>query len=387
MRYTNIKATVLIYTIVLVNISLLMAVVMLNNSSILSSNREVEALDTKITTNLRYKADLNLKYHKTLNSNGSWFTDTISCPDSITLSWSTQITSGTNTTLSYTWSLGSEVFYCVWSHSGNDFRLYFNSAFDDIEVVEYLWEFLLLNQSTTSNTFSDPDGTNIFLDNINYITTPDNIDDNFNSDNYRSSSTWSVIYPNLYWDDDSLARTIIYGYVSPNAGFWNVFWTNTKTNEYISNNTNNDSSIHTKASTASWFIYLDSDKSFDIRVVEFNRNNYNDFNELRVESSFSFSSASWALWYIQPDGSLSWSTWSAYEFDFENKDYAIFLNNTWSGTLFYQVSAVDSLWLTKLYINPIRDDEDGIIRILGNDIFINDEGRYIWKQSEIITSK
>jgi len=55
--------------------------------------------------------------------------------------------------------------------------------------------------------------------------------------------------------------------------------------------------------------------------------------------------------------------------------------------LFYQISAIDSTSWSGVYINPIKDDEPNVIKVLGNDIIINNEGRYASKQSEIITGK
>gem|GEM_PF-6646793 len=55
--------------------------------------------------------------------------------------------------------------------------------------------------------------------------------------------------------------------------------------------------------------------------------------------------------------------------------------------LFYQISSTDLLSGSGIYINPMKDDEPDIIRILGNDILINDQGRYLSKQSEIISGK
>jgi len=384
--FSNLRATVLIYTIVLVNISLLMAIVMLNNSSILSNNREVEALETKLTSALKYKTSLNVKYHRSLNSNGSGFIDVVSCPSAghFTMSGTLQRDDAIVTNLTFSWWLEA---HCSGDYLVvDDIQFYFNDAKDDIAFAEYQWQILALGWGTTSTTFSDGDNTLITLDN-NLFQSADGYDDDANSDDYRSGSTGSVVYPDLYWDDDSLARTYIYGYASPDADWVNIFWSNSQTNQYIETNTNNDNSIYTKASTASWHIYLDLDRPFDLRVVEFDRTSYEAFNQLKPVSTTEYSSGSGALWYIQADLTLSGSTASAYEFDFPNQDYAIFVNNTWTGVLFYQISSTDLLSGSGIYINPMKDDEPDIIRILGNDILINDQGRYLSKQSEIISGK
>jgi hypothetical protein len=52
------------------------------------------------------------------------------------------------------------------------------------------------------------------------------------------------MYPNSYQDDDTDARKTIYGYIVPNTGFQNIFWNNTKIQQYIAKNTNNMDSIN-----------------------------------------------------------------------------------------------------------------------------------------------
>lgn len=376
MRLKSKTATVLIYTIVLVNLSLLMAIVILNNGSLLSSSKQTENFATKLINNITDSVNVNIKLHKTLNNNGSWFIDDIACPNNVTMSGVTSIV----TDLVFTWW----VVYCTGDYlSSNDFKIYFNADLDNLDVAEYNNEFRSITGLTTS-AFSD--GAILNLNTTTSYLRSDDIDDNFNSDNYRVNSTWAVDYPDGYGDDDTNVRKTIYGYVSPDAGFTKIFWSNEKTNRYISDNTNNDDIINARASTSSWFLVLDADKSFDIKILELDRAAYSNLNEIRAINTIDNSVATWLIGHIQTDGSLDSANASGYEFDFPNKDYAVFLNNTGTWVLFYTLSG-EALSGSGLYINPIIDDHPSMIRVLGNDIILNPQWLYIWKQSEIVVAK
>lgn len=366
-------ATVLVYTIVLINISVFLAVIVLNNASILSNNRQVENFSTKMNNNIAYKAGINLKFHKKLNSNGSSFIDAVSCPENITMSGVTL-----DTSLFY-----SDTFvYCQGSYlSSNDFNIYFNTGASDIYAVEYNGELRDVHSwSLIAAAFSD--GAIVNIGSTDYLS-PDEIDDNYNSDNYHISSTGTIYYPQWYMDDDVVARKTMYGYVSPDDGYVNVFWNNTQTNAYIDANQNNHDNVHLLPGSSSWYLLFDIDKSFDIKILEFDRQRYESVNELHVLSSIDYSSGSWSLGYIQDDGSLALPGW--YEFDFSQRDYGIFINNTWTGVLLYQITG-ESLSGSGMYINPIQDHETSTIGLLWNDILMYD-GKYLSKQKEITISK
>lgn len=369
----TLSATVLIYTIILINISVFLAVIVLNNASILSGNRQVENFSTKMNNNIAYKAWLNLKFHKSLNTNGSGFVDIIWCPTNITMSGVTMDTSLFHT---------DTFWYCQGTYlSSNDVNIYFNTGATDIYAVEYDRELRELNSwSLITSAFSD--GAVLNIGSTDYLS-PDGIDDNYNSDNYNISSTGTVYYPQWYIDDDVLARKNIYGYVSPDDGYVNIFWSNAQTNDYITENENNQDGIHVLPGSSSWYISLDIDRSFDLKILEFDRQRYQDVNELHVIASLDYSSGSWSIGYIQNDGTLSSSPW--YEFDFPETDYAIFLNNTATGVLLYQITW-ESLTGTGMYINPIQDSDPSMIHLLGNDIRIYD-WKYLSKQKQVSISK
>jgi hypothetical protein len=81
------SATVLVYTLVLVNLALIMGVVIMNNNSVLDNNEKAYFFNKEISHNITEKAQLSIKHAKNLNSNGSGFIDEIQCPN-LTLSGS-----------------------------------------------------------------------------------------------------------------------------------------------------------------------------------------------------------------------------------------------------------------------------------------------------------
>ena len=109
----------------------------------------------------------------------------------------------------------------------------------------------------------------------------DNIDDDFNSDDYMITSTGAIQYPSGFLDDDAGARKNIYGYVNPDAGFTNIFWNNLETSAYINNNPNNSGTLNINIGTAnSAYMKLDANQSFKLRIYQFDRLEYAETKQL-----------------------------------------------------------------------------------------------------------
>ncbi|USN59256.1 MAG: hypothetical protein H6767_04190 [Candidatus Peribacteria bacterium] len=83
---THVRASVLIYTLVLVNLALIMALVVLDNAFLLSTNTEIQNVNRTLSAHILAKGKNSIKYTEYLNSNGSGFVDAISCPQSVTMS-------------------------------------------------------------------------------------------------------------------------------------------------------------------------------------------------------------------------------------------------------------------------------------------------------------
>lgn len=252
--------------------------------------------------------------------------------------------------------------------------------------VEELWEW--------DSTFNDLDLTKINFDFI-WIWWGDNIDDDYNSDNYRVTSIWDTYYPNWYQDDDVIPRKVIFWNINPGQIYDNIYWTNQKTNEFIDKNTNNNDILNIKAwDVTNAYMYLDlyneNSNLYDLKILEFDRNIYNSEFSLYPIKSLNWKDLTSDVWYIQyNDWKLSLSkekTWNEFVFDFKNKDYWIFISNKSSNNLVYRLSAETNTW-TWIYISPIDDSMLWEIQVLSNYIKIWWEKNFIWESFIVTESK
>lgn len=239
----------------------------------------------------------------------------------------------------------------------------------------------------------------------------DNFDDDMNSDNYRSTSSWSIWYPSDYYDDDIVPRLNIYGSVEPDTDyFYNVFWNNYKTNDFIDNNLyNSDTNLYlVKASEVEeWYMFFDlfsktdDNLNYDIKIIEYDRNKYKDEYTLEAKTSYETYWLTDNFWYLQFD-SWSWTlslssfkTGNEFVFDFKNKDYAVFLKNNKDSILAYKLSweekrwdgDLDQLWRL-IYINPIDESDWNQIKAMANHILIWWwEKNFIWDNFIVVSDK
>jgi hypothetical protein len=132
------------------------------------------------------------------------------------------------------------------------------------------------------------------------------IDANFNSDDYRNSSTGTIQYPNGSKDDDDLARIISYGYVRKDKIWRNIFWNTPGMAQRIRKNTNNTGALAALPdATATGMLYLDLDSSYQLKIVEFDANTYANTKELRIKNTVRTSSATGAIGHLQADLSVA----------------------------------------------------------------------------------
>jgi len=116
------KANILIYTIVLVNLALIMAIVVLNNTILLENTSKMSSIEKILSQSIMQKASFAIKYTQYLNSNGAGFVDIISCPDSVTMSGSTLKSTGLISTIKY----NATGIYCTGVYNANEFKIFFN---------------------------------------------------------------------------------------------------------------------------------------------------------------------------------------------------------------------------------------------------------------------
>lgn len=380
----NNKWNTIVYAIILVNIALVIMYIVVNKSNYFSENINMQNYNIKLNENLKNKATNTFKYNIYLNTNWSGFTDTISCPQNVSLSWTTS-TGIISATIPY-FKSNSKILYCSGSTPSWNLLLTYNSSFSGFTEASYdNWSWVLfeswlyytwiLNDSDLS--YISFTGSDIYS----------GIDGNFDSDNYKINSTGSVNYPDNYADDDTLGRKTIYWYINSDKIFSNIFWNNYKTNEYIRNNPNNyDNKNVIIWNTSSGYLFLDVNFSYSLKIIEFNKDSFMQKNELVKikEWKWTGNSGSWFISLNWNDLTLNNLKTSAMIFDFKNKNYAIFLaynsDTIPTAILKYKLNWENETWLW-IYLNPINDSEPDNIRYLWSDIII-DKAKFISKIME-----
>jgi len=383
------KATVFVYTILLVFVSMIFASVILSENEFLYNTSKYFKNDYNLYSNIKNDSDILIKINENLNSNWSGFVDNISCPDltSVTMSWII------NTANIWTQIVNSWSIYCSWTYLWNNLKLYFNTWFTDIVSANFSGSTISITSWVWDTAFSDTDSTQIDFSSYN-LSTIDLYDDDFNSDNYMITSTWNTsswtYYPNSFQDDDIDWRKKIIWFVSENDWYKKIFWNSLKYKEIINNNTNNNDNLNIKIwEVTDWYLYLDIDSAAEIKLVEFDNNkfkNYFTLEPIKVYNDTLLTSS----WYLQNN---SWSlsltgtiTWDEFNFDFKNWNYVLFLKKSNSWSLVYNI-----IWVTSsgtwIYITPINDSYSDFIEYLWNEIIIDSEWSFVSEEKKIIFTK
>lgn len=381
---TRKRASVLVYTMILVVLSVLMAVIVLSITSILESNTQIQNIVRSLSSNIVSKGKLSMKYSSLLNTNGTGFIDTIGCPPSVTMS-GTLTQSITGSTLRY----DAGQIYCQGVHNGNPFKIYFSTWYTDFSFGEYLWDVAPLSSKIGTRKFVDSDGT--LMSFSSYVAASDGVDDDFNSDDYKPTSTGNTLYPDLFQDDDANARKTLYGYASSDIGFVNMLWDNASIEAAISKNTYNTGSLNALLwNVTQGRLYIDINKNFNLKLYRMDKSLYDSSKELTALEKFESAPIPGGIGYLQENAwvlSLSWTiTGNEYDFDFKNNDYALFVKNNSTGALLFTLRAETNTgsWV---YINAMRDDLWNTIRVLMSDIIIDNSGRFLYDQFEVIGFK
>jgi len=111
-------------------------------------------------------------------------------------------------------------------------------------------------------------------------------------------------------------------------------------------------------------------------------------NELVIEEHLTGTGQSAGIGYLQDDLSLSYTlTGNEYNFNFVNNDYAIFIENTGTGSLLYRIRGEEAITGSGIYLTAIQDDDPSILSFLGSHMLIDDEGKLIGNQYEIFGLK
>lgn len=394
------KWNVLIYTLIVINLALILIyIVSSRTNNFLYSVLNNSSTQT-LSANIKRKADLSFKYNYLYNLNWSWFADTRICPTNVSFSWITAswwIFTIPQTILTF-WT--NNVPFCSWSISSWTLNVFYNNDYLSFSSISFSWYSLTnLNNDWTTNTFGSLILTwNVYSTTItgstNYFVSFSGniwatwIDSNFNSDNYKCSSTWSVSYSWFVCDDDIFARNNLFGYINNDWNYYNVFWNNSRINDYIANNSNNISSwISLPWNTSSWMLFLNLSWPTNIKLELFDKTKFDSINELSKIATYTWATTIFSSWYL----AFSWSqlflnstTEKAVLFDFKNNNYWLFLQNADVSPWF--ILQYNIYWIDMnnypVIINPIDDSNLSYFKFLWYDILLSDN-KYFYKINEI----
>jgi hypothetical protein len=213
-------------------------------------------------------------------------------------------------------------------------------------------------------------------------------DDNCDDDNYL----WTNSGSSSFEDNDNIVRKTINWFISPELTK-NIFWNNSKIEEYIDKNLNNTDTFNVKLwDVTSWFLKIELNWQAELKLIKIKKSRYTDFKEFEKKESLIWTINSWSGYIknnwgdLELNSTISWS----YSFNFKEHDYILMLKNLeTSQILNYTViwTNDDMKWI---YINPIIDDSvsnDKWFKVLGYDIIINNKWNILWKMIEMVWRK
>lgn len=145
-KITN-RASIFLYVLILINITLVIWYVVFNNTYILNNNINIWKNAEEVFLMLSEKWNINIETVKKYNSNWWWFLDWISCPTNVTMSWSTNISTWLSTTMVN--DLGT--IYCLWTYNWDEFRIYFDWLTNDFSSAYYKWDLVALTRTTNTD--------------------------------------------------------------------------------------------------------------------------------------------------------------------------------------------------------------------------------------------
>lgn len=375
----------------------MIAYIIFSKSEILIGNITNQVWNAKITKNIEEKSNLAIRYDIAMNTNGSGFINTRSCPSNVTLSGTTA--SGTLETISTVPYFDGTTLYCSGATSSGNLLLTYSSDFATFSTGVYTNDITLSpvgGTGTLTGSFSDPEAKYV---EVSVPNSTSGLDANFNSDNYTTYSTGTIRYPDSFPDDDVAGRKTLYGYVKQDIGWYNIFWNNHKINSYIANNPNNTDPYNTTiALTQTGYLYFDLDNPWSLRVIEFDPLVYQSTKELKRLTETTYTSATGGLGWLQTDttgtlsGTLTNHGASPLAFNFRDKNYGLFLSysgnltNTGADFLRYKIRA-ETPSGSGIYITPLDDSDPSFVKYLGNDIVISPQNEYYSKQFEVVSPK
>lgn len=387
----NNVASVFVYVLILVTLTASMAMIVVSNISVLQNTLDEEELDLNLESSFREQFFSTIDRTVYFNTDGWWLNDSFWCPNNIIMSGSTVRTTGITTTYAKQWD---EIF-CRGSFNGQNLDILFNSdytTFDfaryaDSQTIQLSWDY----SKIWDYPFSDSDNSRIEFNSTYYAS--DGIDDNFNSDNFTIENTSSNSYPAWIIDNDADARIFGETFLAPDNTWNNTFWNTDTIEKYIAENPHNADAGINLLWTSTGYLFVEVEENIDLRITEFKKDDFDNFYELVPIDKKEYQYTATSSGYLQTDGTISWNlTWNEFEFDFQNKYYAIFWKNThttdWKKFRFH----FETQTWENIVIFPIKEpiwssDHTGNYSYLAYKILVNSKGRYIYKIQEIFHYK
>ncbi len=251
--------------------------------------------------------------------------------------------------------------------------------------------------------FNDSDSTLISFDS-QWTWGWDKIDDDMNSDDYRwgSEKDWSnyINYAFGYEDDDVIPRKTFWWNDPVWYKYYNIFWNNYKTDDFIDKNPYNNMGYSKKIwNVWTGYLYLDTYNTsnswssvFDLKIIQFDKQAYKKLNTLLPVKSWEWTWINNFVWYI--DLTSSWNlvlvpekTWNEFPFDFKDKDYAIFMTNKNKVWDISYILKWETETGTGIYINPINDSLTWTIDVMANHMLMWGDKNFIWDNFIIVWPK
>jgi len=210
MKWLNNKAIVFIYILLVINVALVFSVIVFNNSHVLGNNIIVWNDSEELFAKIYEKWNISINAVRKFNSNWLWFSDSLSCPTDITMSWTTN--SGSNLTSSMVNKNKNK--YCRGTYLWEDFRIYFNVEKNWFDKIYYKWKIVNLSTSTDTQIqlWTNNIASSIYTSNISASTAYNN----YYSKNYT-----------IDWDNDKKYISRHYRWSSSieyDLGTWKNLW-------------------------------------------------------------------------------------------------------------------------------------------------------------------
>jgi hypothetical protein len=385
MKIKNKKASIFVYVLILINISLIIWYVVYNNTYILNNNIDIWRNSEEVFSVLSDKWNIAIDSVRQYNSNWGWFTDFISCPQNITMSWSTNRVEWLSSEMRYNFG----TVYCYFEYNWDGVRLFFDPDTVEFQRAFYKWELrniwnssflkwselpLSISNSTTRRS-SSYDSSNSLINNSSeyhssrtsnaFIEYSINPATKIHSLELFKTTQWST-----FWNQWSVSfldssRNVIFS--------TSLTWLNSKTYEeiilpYASYSNSND--IRFIRISSSW-----NNHHLNLRFVRVFWLNVISFDDFWIDSNFWDSDNTylsftwdWIWWWDNIDDNMnsdnyrSTSTWSiSYPWDFLDDDIVPRLTFFWSvppnSTEFYNIFWNNHITNTMVDWNFHNDDD------------------------------